>query len=404
MRYSVFAICLLIFIGSSCQEPSAPTIQVLPQSEVEEVVVGAERMDVLLPLLEDKKVGIITNHTGLIKGKHLVDSLLSRSVDVVRIFAPEHGFRGDAANGEKIEDDRDPVTGLEVISLYGKNKKPSAEQLAGLDVLLFDIQDVGARFYTYISTMQLAMESASENDVKFIVLDRPNPNGHYVDGPVLDMEYQSFVGIVPVPVVHGCTVGELASMINGEQWMENGVSCELEVVPCLNYDHKTFYELPVAPSPNLPNMSSVYLYPSLCFFEATNVSVGRGTDLPFQRIGIPGGKIGADKFTPVNIPGVAKDPKHEGIECTGLNLSEYGDFFAKSEPRLHLKWFFMMHEQMGDDFLKYPKFLNKLSGTDAFAKALKEGWNEEQLRESWQKELKEYKECRKKYLLYPDFE
>lgn len=268
-------------------EPDSLVTEPEPLYCNKDVIPGAARFDQYIDLLKDKKVGVVGNQSSIVGTEHLVDTLRALGVNVVTVFSPEHGFRGDADAGEKVSSGIDSKTGLPIISLYGKNKKPSVEQLADVDILLFDIQDVGARFYTYISTLHYVMEAAAENSKQVIVLDRPNPNGHYVDGPVLNPKYKSFVGMHQVPVVHGMTVGEYAQMINGEKWLTGGKICDLKVVTCEGWDHTKFYELPIAPSPNLKNMTAIYLYPSLCFFEGTVVSVGRGTDFPFQVIGHP---------------------------------------------------------------------------------------------------------------------
>ena len=278
--------------------------------------------------------------------------------------------------------------------------------LKGLDLVIFDIQDVGARFYTYISTMHYVMEACAESNIPVIVLDRPNPNGFYIDGPVLDMKYQSFVGMHPIPVVHGCTVGELAGMINGEGWLKGGIQCKLTVISCENYSHLDLYNLPVAPSPNLPTMSSIYLYPSLCWFEGTEVSVGRGTDLPFQVIGFPGNSTGRYEFTPRDIPGVAMDPPHEGKVCKGHNLREFGDFYITSSREIYLEWIVGMYENAPDKgaFFTNTKHFDQLAGTDIFRKQLQEGKTVSDIRKSWATDIQNYKLIRKKYLLYTDFE
>lgn len=370
------------------------------------MITGAERTELYVPFLSGKRVAIVGNQTTRIGNTHLVDTLIAMGVNVVKVFAPEHGFRGDAGAGETIRDGRDSKTGLPLISLYGKNKKPSAAMLADTDIIIFDIQDVGARFYTYISTMHYVMEAAAENNKEVIVLDRPNPNGFYIDGPVLDLKYKSFVGMHPIPVVHGCTVGELAGMINGEKWLTGGVECKLKVIPCSNYEHKDLYTLPVAPSPNLPSMASVYLYPSLCWFEGTIVSVGRGTNLPFQCIGYPGNKTGKFHFTPRDIAGVAIDPPHEGKECTGHNLEEFGEFYITASGQLYLDWIAGMYESAVDKsaFFNSPEFFDKLAGSDVLRKQIIAGKSKEDIRKSWQEGLTEYKTMRKKYLLYTDFE
>jgi len=371
-------------------------------TRTDRVAVGAERVGDYLPLLTGQRVGVVTNQTGRIGNAHLVDSLLSLKVDVVKVFAPEHGFRGEADAGEHVKDQRDTRTGLPLVSLYGANKKPTAAQLADVDVLLFDIQDVGVRFYTYIGTLHYVMEAAAEHGKRVVVLDRPNPNGFYVDGPVLDKAHASFVGMHPVPLVHGMTVGEFAGMINGEGWLKDGVRCDLAVVPCAGYDHGTFYELPVRPSPNLPNMAAVYLYPSLGLFEGTIVSVGRGTERPFQVIGYPGNPVGRHTFTPVPMPG-AKDPPHKGKICTGFDLGEYGSFQSRMDRRFRLHWLIDLYHNAPDKSGFFTPFFDKLAGGPDLRKRIIAGEDEERIHASWQPGLKAFMEVRKKYLLYQDF-
>jgi len=288
--------------------------------------------------------------------------------------------------------------------LYGKNKKPQVADLADVDMVVFDIQDVGARFYTYISTMTFVMEACAENQIPVIILDRPNPNGFYVDGPVLESEFKSFVGLHPVPIVHGMTVGEYAKMVNGEGWLENGVKCELSVIPVENYTHRDFYELPVRPSPNLPNKNAVYLYPSLCLFEGTIVSVGRGTDFPFQVIGHPDFVTGSYLFTPKSIPGVASKPKYEGVTCFGQNLTGFAENITNQPHQLSLFWLIEYYKILKDKGSFFDNYFEKLAGTAQLRKQIEEGWSEVQIRESWQPGLEKFRQIRKKYLLYPDFE
>jgi len=367
------------------------------------IIVGAERLEMYLPKLEGKRVGVVANQTSIVGSSHLVDSLLSLGVSVKKVFSPEHGFRGTASAGEHVRSSKDIKTGLPIVSLYGSNKKPSVGQLQDLDILIFDIQDVGARFYTYISTLHYVMEAAAENKLEVIVLDRPNPNGFYVDGPVLKKGFESFVGMHPIPVVHGLTVGELATMINGENWLKNKVQCKLMVVSCENYSHSDFYELPVPPSPNLPNMSSIYLYPSLCFFEGTSVSVGRGTELPFQVIGSPFIDSGSYEFVPKSKMG-AVHPKHENKQCVGYNLSLFGLLYVRNTRSLYLHWLVGMYEKTTGTFLTRPNFFDKLAGTDELRKQLENKSSIQSIKQSWEKELNTYKKMRSKYLLYPDFE
>jgi len=370
------------------------------------IVVGAERMNLYLDNLQEKRLAIVANQTSLVNGVHLVDTLISSGVNVVKVFAPEHGFRGNAAAGETVESGKDSRTGLPVISLYGSSKKPTAQMLSDIDILVFDIQDVGARFYTYISTMHYVMEAAAENDKKVLILDRPNPNGFYVDGPVLEKEFQSFVGMHPIPVVHGLTVGELAQMINSEGWLFDGVKCDLNIIKCENYEHLDLYRLPVKPSPNLPTMESIYLYPSLCFFEPTQVSIGRGTDLPFQVIGYPGNDLGTTTFTPTSIPGVVENPKYENEICSGSKLQDFGSFYFFTSRELYLAWLvgYYNHYPNKEEFFSSESFFDKLAGTNSLRQQITEEKSVEDIRSSWQPELDKFKLVRKKYLLYPDFE
>lgn len=368
-----------------------------------EIITGANRLSVYLPLLKNKKIGLVGNQSSVIFDKdktsytHLVDSLLSLHVNLVKVFAPEHGFRGTADAGEAIQDGKDPATGLDVISLYGNNKKPTPEQLEGLDLLIFDIQDVGARFYTYISSLHYVMEACAENNISLLILDRPNPNGHYIDGPVLNLEHQSFVGMHPIPIVHGLTMGEYAKMINGEKWLKNGLQCKLEIVKMEHYTHSTPYSLPIKPSPNLPNDNSINLYPSLCFFEGTNVNAGRGTQKQFQVFGSPF----LDKnffdfsYTPASLPG-AKDPKHLGKVCYGMDLSE-----APRINKINLSWLIDAYKHTANKREFFNSFFTKLAGNTQLQRQIEEGFSEEQIRETWASGLKDFEKMRKKYLIYP---
>ena len=363
---------------------------------------GAECMERYLPLLEGKRVAVCGNQTSVVAKTHLVDTLLSRKVNIVKLFCPEHGFRGQAEAGATIASGKDPLTGLPVVSLYGKNKKPTAEQLQGVDVVLFDLQDVGCRFYTYISTLHYVMEAAAENGVKVIVLDRPNPNGFYVDGPVLEPAYKSFVGMHPVPVVYGMTIGEYARMINGEKWLANGVQCDLTVIKIEGYTHETRYVLPVAPSPNLQTAEAIYLYPSLCLFEGTNVSVGRGTDQPFEMYGAPGMLSGGYRFTPRAIPGVSENPPFKGQECRGYLLHDIAAENLNNPGRLNLSYLLTAYRDCADkaSFFLKNNFFDKLAGTDQLRKQLLVGANEEEIRASWEPDLEKFRHIREQYLLY----
>ncbi|MCB0760026.1 MAG: DUF1343 domain-containing protein [Flavobacteriales bacterium] len=401
MKYfHLLAAALLLTFSLSAQLPA----EVLGTRPNDNIVVGAERLNSYLPQLQNRKVAIVANPTSVVGETHLVDTLLALHVNVVKVFAPEHGFRGDAEAGAHIKSGIDEKTGLPIVSLYGSNKKPTAPQLADVDIIIFDIQDVGARFYTYISTLHYVMEAAAENNKKVIVLDRPNPNGFYVDGPVLQPKYKSFVGMHPIPIVHGMTIGELARMINGEGWLEGGRTCDLSVVACVNYAHLDLYTLPIAPSPNLPNMTAIYLYPSLCLFEGTSVSVGRGTELPFQVIGHPGHKA-KYAFIPQSIAGVSENPKHQGETCYGHDLTEFGNFYFTGKGQLYLEWLIGMNEELGSEALfSRPEFFDKLAGTDRLRKAIIAGKSAEEIRLEWKDDVEKFKKLRRKYLLYSDFE
>lgn len=356
---------------------------------------GAENYKEYLPLLANKKIGIVTNPTGIVENKkHLVDFLLDNKVDLQKIYAPEHGFRGTADAGEVIKDGKDIKTNLPIISLYGNNKKPKPEQLADIDIVIFDIQDVGARFYTYISTLHYVMEACAENNIELLVLDRPNPNGSIVDGPVLEIDHKSFVGMHPIPVIHGMTIGEYAKMINGEKWLANGVTCNLTVIPCTNYKREMPYSLPVKPSPNLPNDQSINLYASLCFFEGTNVSVGRGTEKQFQIYGSPFLLKTDFSFTPIPNFG-AKEPMHKDILCYGEDLSK-----IKKVSRLELKWLIKTYANTSDKTVFFNDFFTKLAGTKKLQEQIIEGISEKEIRKSWETDLNVFKEMRKKYLIY----
>lgn len=375
---------------------SAPALKV-PEASVQKspVQVGADQLDLLLPKLRNKNIALVVNHTSLVGQTHLTDTLKSSGITIKKVFAPEHGFRGSAADGEKVKDGIDTKTGLPVVSLYGSNRKPTAEQLADVDLVIFDIQDVGTRFYTYISTMHYVMEACAEQGKKLIILDRPNPNGNYVDGPLLVSSLKSFVGMHPIPIVHGLTVGELAQMINGESWLEKGLKCDVEIIPIKNWIHQDFYSLPVRPSPNLPNDQAVKLYPSLCLFEGTVISVGRGTQMPFLVLGNPEFKDMPYSFTPKAIPGMSNNPPHEGKVCYGLDLST-----VPVEPRINLRYLLEFYKKYSDKEKFFIGSFNRLAGTTVLQQQIKDGLTEEQIRATWQKDLEVFKEKRKKYLLY----
>ncbi len=406
--YKVVLFVMLSLHIVSCQKTTQRSDSGFDQKSIEgetksdNLRVGAERLEEYLPLLESKNVGLVVNQTSVVNHEHLLDLLISKGVNVQAAFAPEHGFRGKADAGEKIEDGKDSKTGTPIYSLYGKNKKPSDEMLSGLDVVVFDIQDVGVRFYTYISTLHLVMEACAKNNISVIVLDRPNPNAHYVDGPVLKKEFTSFVGMHPIPVVYGMTIGELAQMINGEGWLEDGMKCSLKVITCDNYNHETYYSLPIKPSPNLPNDLSIALYPSLCFFEGTTVSVGRGTKYQFQIYGHPLTRQMDFNFIPVPNEG-AKSPKHNGEVCYGMDLSQMLLTDFRQNGKLDLSHLINMHrlvKENGAEFFNSNNFFDLLAGTDQLKESILNGLNEEQIRETWKEDLDDFKEIRSDYLLY----
>lgn len=400
--------CALIFF---CMAPIFAQHNYYKEEKKEAaIVVGAARTDQYLSLLKGKKVAVVVNQTSKIGSRYLADTLKTLGVDISVIFAPEHGFRGKADAGAHVDNSSDPETGIPVISLYGKKQKPTAEDLNGINIVVFDIQDVGCRFYTFLSTLQYVMEVCAENGKDLIVLDRPNPNGNYVDGPVLDMKFKSFVGISKIPVVYGLTLGEYARLVKGEKWIDNADKLDLKVISCLNYDHNATYRLPVNPSPNLRNERAVFLYPSLCFFEGTNVSVGRGTDWPFEVIGSPYTIMDSGfTFVPMSKSG-ATDPPFKGELCRGYDLRKYnketGHELSTEMKGVNLKYLLKMFALFTDKekfFLK-SGFFDKLAGTDELRLQITAGKTEPEIRASWQPALKAYKAIRKKYLLYKDFE
>ena len=366
---------------------------------------GADRLEELLPLLENKRISLVVNQTSLVQNVHLLDTLYNKGVHITQVFAPEHGFRGDADAGEFIKNGKDYRTQVPIISLYGKNKKPQPSQLQQTDIMIFDIQDVGARFYTYISTMFYVMQACAENNKELIILDRPNPCD-YVDGPVLDMKYKSFVGMLPIPVLHGCTIGELAQMINGEGWLGNNLQCPLKVITIEDWKHGQPYSLPVKPSPNLPNDQAIALYPSLCPFEGTSVSVGRGTDFPFQIIGSPTTKNLKFRFMPHPMKGSDKHPLHQDTYCYGLNLSSEKNIpkgFSLQYVIQFYNYFQNLTKHAEKEFFTRPHWFDLLMGTNQVRLDILKNKTEEQIRSAWQKKLNQYKEIRKKYLLYEDY-
>jgi uncharacterized protein YbbC (DUF1343 family) len=359
---------------------------------------GIDRLHLFVDSLAGKRIAVVANQTSVVKGVHLVDTLLSLKLNVVKVFAPEHGFRGDADAGQHIGHSTDDKTGLPLVSLYGSNKKPTDQQLADVDIVIYDIQDVGVRFYTYISTLHYVMEACADNGKQLVVLDRPNPNGHYVDGPVLESSFKSFVGMHPVPIVYGMTIGEYAMMINGEGWLHDSKRCQLWVIPCKNYKHKLPYSLPVAPSPNLRTDAAIALYPSLCLFEATTVSVGRGTDKPFEIYGHPKFPVGSYQFMPIPTIG-AKSPLHMNKICQGIELSQST---TKRPYQINLNYLIEAKELLGDTnvFIDQTAFFNRLAGTATLKEQLDKGWSAREIRATWKPGLDAFLQTRSKYLLY----
>ena len=368
-----------------------------------DIKVGAERTELYFPLLKNKRVAVVANQTSMIGNTQLVDSLLNAGIKVEKILCPEHGFRGIADAGENVKSNTDSKTGLPIISLYGNNKKPNPTDLKDIDIVVFDIQDVGVRFYTYISTMHYVMEACAENNVQFIVLDRPNPNGFYVDGPVMKKELTSFVGMHLVPLVHGMTIAEYAQMINEEGWLKGGIRCKLSIIPLEGYKHTYFYQLPIKPSPNLPNMKSVYLYPSIGLFESTIISVGRGTDKPFQIYGHPDLHNYTFSYVPKSKTG-AKQPFYEGKTCYGIDLSIIPDSVIQSFHLISLFYLKDAYKNYPQKELFFNAFFEKLSGSHTLKQQIIDNKDENEIHQSWQNDLIQFKKIRKKYLLYPDFE
>lgn len=388
MKYITLFICWLAVLQATAQVKN-----------------GADRLEELFPLLENKRISLVVNQTSLVQNVHLLDTLYNKGMHITQVFAPEHGFRGDADAGEFIKNGKDYRTQVPIISLYGKNKKPQPTQLQQTDIVIFDIQDVGARFYTYISTMFYVMQACAENNKELIILDRPNPCD-YVDGPVLDMKYKSFVGMLPIPVLHGCTIGELAQMINGEGWLGNNLQCPLKVITIEDWKHGQPYSLPVKPSPNLPNDQAIALYPSLCPFEGTSVSVGRGTDFPFQIIGSPTTKNLKFRFMPHPMKGSDKHPLHQDTYCYGLNLSSEKNIpkgFSLQYVIQFYNYFQNLNKHAEKEFFTRPHWFDLLMGTNQVRLDILKNKTEEQIRSAWQKKLNQYKEIRKKYLLYEDY-
>lgn len=403
-NFSFLFVCSAILLQSCVQntaqrESIGPVPILAAEMQTVEIIPGAERIAKYYPFIKGKKVGLVGNQSSLVGNVHLVDTLSELGVQIAAIFVPEHGYQGKADAGEVVKNS--VLEEIPIISIYGKNKKPKEEDLANIDIMVFDLQDVGVRFYTYCSTLHYVMQACAEADVPLIVLDRPNPNAHYIDGPVLDTAFTSFVGLHPVPVVYGMTIGEYAQMINGENWHHMEKDCELLIVPCKNYDHSFFYDLPVPPSPNLPNARAIALYPSLCFFEGTTVSIGRGTDTPFQIIGHPDITNSTFQFTPTPGPG-SKSPKYQDIICFGMDLTDRTAHYFREKGQLDLSYVLNFYNELnhGEAFFLENLFFDKLAGSDQLRKQILNGFSEDEIRESWQKDLSDFKALRSKYLLY----
>ncbi|MGB2435499.1 MAG: exo-beta-N-acetylmuramidase NamZ family protein [Flavobacteriaceae bacterium] len=361
-----------------------------------QIVPGAAQWESYIKILGKENIGVVAHQASLVNHKtHLIDTLLSLEVNITKVFAPEHGFRGDADAGESVADQKDLKTGLPILSLYGSNKKPSEESLEGINIMLFDLQDVGVRFYTYLSTLHYVMEACAENGIPLIILDRPNPNAHYTDGPILEEDCKSFVGMHPVPIVSGMTIGEYAKMINGEGWLSDGIQCDLRVVPLKNYTHQTTYEIPLRPSPNLPNAHSIALYPSLCLLEPTVISVGRGTEMQFQIYGHPQLPETNFSFTPRPNYG-SKNPKLKDQLCHDVDLRNF-----ERPKKIELQWLIQAHRDFPDKEHFFKKGFYRIAGNKKLQKQLAQGMNEQQIRKTWEKDLEKFKKTRKKYLIYP---
>ena len=377
-------------------------LSLMPVLVSSQVITGAERTELYYPLLKNKTIGIVANNASVVNGKNIIDSLLAMGLEIKKIFAPEHGLRKSQEAGQTIKNTIDSATGIQVISLYGKKKKPDKYDLKDIDIVVFDLQDVGVRFFTYISTLTYVMESCAENNTPLLLFDRPNPNGFYVDGPVLDSTQASFVGLHPVPVVYGMTIGEYAQMINEEGWLKNRMICDLNIVSLENYTHSTPYQLPIKPSPNLSTMNAVYLYPSLCFFEGTIVSVGRGTDSPFEVFGHPAFKGFSFSFIPRRMVGMSLNPLYKDQDCLGVDLHDFYDTHPKMFGRINLSWLFMAYKNLGSQASFFNDYFDKLAGTSLLREQIMQNIPEIEIRKTWEPRLSEFKEIRKKYLLYPE--
>ena len=397
MKYLNSLIVYFCLFFCSCNLQSA-------QNHELKIKTGAEQTEKYISYLQNKKVAVVANHSSIIGQIHLIDTLLKKNIHINKIFSPEHGFRGNAEAGELIDSHTDESTGLQVISLYGNSKKPKLSDLQDVDIVVFDMQDVGVRYYTYISTMHYVMEACAETDVELLILDRPNPNGFYVDGPVLDTNYRSFVGMHPVPIVHGMTIGEFAQMINGERWLKDSLQCKLKIIPCANYTHDSLYRLPVNPSPNLQNMLSVYLYPSLGFFEGTSLSVGRGTEFPFQVFGGPDLRNVDFVFTPDKTNGTKIEPVNWNKTCYGLDLRNFDSKNIIRGKQINLEWLVFAYQNVQNKEKFFNNYFFNIAGNNILKKQIIDGVPAEKIRKSWQMGIEEFKKVRKKYLLYKDFE
>ncbi|MDD4602782.1 MAG: DUF1343 domain-containing protein [Bacteroidales bacterium] len=374
----------------------------LPGILVSQVIPGVRRIDVYQPLLKDTKIGVVSNVASVDAGKNTVDYLICNGFLVKKVFCPEHGFRSGFEAGALIQNSTDSVSGLPVISLYGEHKKPFPEDMADLDYMVFDLQDVGVRFYTYISTLTYVMEACAENHIPLVVFDRPNPNGFYIDGPVLEKNFSSFVGLHPVPIVYGMTMGEYARMVNGEGWLKNKVRCDLIIIPLMNYTHHTLIQGLVKPSPNLTTMNAIWLYPSLCLFEGTIISVGRGTDTPFEIFGHPDLKTDSFIFVPKSIPGMSLHPPFENQKCFGTNLQGVMDSDRKRSGKIQLSWLINTYKEMNKPSGFFTVYFDKLAGNSTLREQIIKGKTEDDIRKSWQSGINKFKEIRKNYLLYPE--
>lgn len=409
MRKPVLILILSAFsLCTACAQTKRPHSAMISSK----IVPGADRTELYVPMLKNKKVAVLANPTTIIGSKHLVDSLLNRGVDIIKVFGPEHGFRGNASNGAKVSDEKDAATGINVISLYGAKRKPSKADLADVDMMIFDVQDVGCRFYTYINVLRDVMEACAENDKELLILDRPNPNGYLIDGPVLDMRFKSGIGMFPIPVAHGMTIAEFAQMINGEGWLPNKMKCRLKVIKAANYSHDMPYTLPVKPSPNLNTQQSILLYPSVCLFEGTIISQGRGTYFPFTVLGSPALRGSYSfSFTPVSIPGMSETPLHMNEACYGIDLRNYDIDALRQSKKINIQWMIDLYKAYPDKDKFFDRSQSKqmgnidyLAGTGEFKNQIIAGKSEKEIRDSWEPALSEYKTMRKKYLLYKDTE